>query len=96
MAGIVLRESAYGTPTDIIKFSHRVVYAGTKVCAANAQTVMTLPGVLATDVVIIAPKVNANSRSVLTVLPAADTITVTFSGATQATDYFFYQVLRAC
>ena len=98
MGGLLLKEGAYGTPNAaVIAFSHQVIYAGTKVCAAGAATTITLPGMLATDIVLITPKTpNTNSRYVITVAPAAGSCVVTFSGATDALDYFYYAVLRAC
>jgi hypothetical protein len=97
MAGIVIRESAYGTPAQAIGFSHKVVYAGTNACGnATATTTITVTGVLATDLVLITFKVNASSRQVLTVVPSADTITIVASGNTANTDYVYYAVLRAC
>jgi len=97
MGGILVKESAYGTPTSIIAFSHQVVYAGIKQCAAAAATTISLPGLLATDIVLITPATpNTNSRYVITIAPAANSCVVTFNAATDAADYIYYAVLRAC
>jgi len=98
MGGILVKESAYGTPNAaVIAFSHQVIYAGIKQCAANAALVITLLGLLATDIVLITPATpNTNSVYVITIVPAANACTVTFNGAATTDDYVYYVVLRAC
>jgi hypothetical protein len=98
MGGLLLKESAYGTPNAaVLAFSHQVIYAGIKQCAAGAATTITLPGLLATDIVLITHATpNTNSRYVITIAPAANACVVTFNGATDAADYIYYAVLRAC
>jgi hypothetical protein len=80
-----------------VKASHMVVYAAANVASVSgAANVVSVPGVLATDAVFIQLRaVGAAPATVLTALPAADQITVTFS-ADPSTDHAFdYQVIRA-
>lgn len=93
--GILLNESAYGSPTTVIPFSHRIAYSGNSLCAAAANKTVSVPGLLATDIVIINLTVNSNARWVITIAPAADQFVVTFNDVTQVTDHIFYMVLRA-
>jgi len=97
MGGILVRESAFGSPNQAIAFSHSVVYAGTGQCAnADVTTALAVAGVLATDIVLVTFKVNGSSRWILSVVPTANTITIVTNGNTANTDYFYYVVLRAC
>jgi len=93
--GILLNESAYGSPTTIIPFSHRIAYSGIKICDAAAHVDVSVPGLLSTDIFICFLTVNGNGRWVITVAPTTDTCVVTFNGVTLNTDYIFYMVLRA-
>jgi hypothetical protein len=96
MGGIVVKESAYGIPTTVIAFSHKVAYAGTNICGnATPTTTISLAGVLDTDVIQATFKVNASARTILSAVPTANTITITASNNTANTDYVYYTVLRA-
>jgi hypothetical protein len=97
MGGILVNESAYGSPNTAIGFSHKAIYTGISIAGDGVPgKAITVTGVLATDIVIVSFLVNSASRFVDTVVPAADTITVTASGNTAVTDYYSYIVFRAC
>jgi len=96
MGGILVKESAFGQPNSAIGFSHKAIYSGISVAGDGADVkVISVPGMLATDVVIVQFLVNASSRYIVTALPAADQITVTASGNTAVTDFYQYTVFRA-
>lgn len=96
MGLIQVKESAFGVPNSLIAFSHRCVFSGTSIAGDGAAAkVISVPGVLATDIVIVTFLVNASNRYILTVVPATDQITVTASNVTAVTDYYQYSVFRA-
>jgi hypothetical protein len=97
MGGIIVNESAFGQPNTAIGFSHKIVYAGTSIAGDGVPgKAITVTGVLATDIVLVDWLVNGTSRLIRTVVPSANTITVTASDTTAITDYYHYVVLRAC
>jgi hypothetical protein len=96
MGGFVVKESAFGQPQTVIPFSHRVVACGVHTCIANAVQTITVAGVLATDLAFAQFQTSTGSRYVKTVLPSADTLTVTCSGDPTVAGRLSYLVLRAC
>jgi len=97
MGGIIVNESAYGQPNTAIAFSHKAIYVGESICGDGvAAKTVAVPGVLATDIVIVSWLINSLSNYLLTVIPAANAFTITASGATAVTDKVHYMVLRAC
>jgi hypothetical protein len=81
----------------LIEALNVVKYAGAFTTEGGAAAeAITIPGVLATDLVFIQLAVaGAVPRTVLSAVPTADTITVTFSGDPDDDHELFYQVLRA-
>ena len=96
MGGFFVKESAFGQPQTAIPYSHRVVACGTHTCIANAVQTITVTGALVTDLAFAQFQTSVNSRYVKTVLPSANTITVTCSGDPTTAGRLSYLVLRAC
>lgn len=77
--------------------SHVVKFAGVSSAEndSDASVVITVAGVLATDVVTASILAQAGTASILKVVPTTDTITVTLSGNGGAGTQISYSVLRA-
>lgn len=77
--------------------SHVVKYAGkyTSVGGDTAALAISVPGVLATDIVLVTLEAQAAAETIVKAVPSADTVTVTLSADAGAGSIVSYVVLRA-
>jgi len=102
MGGISFKEKAGGVfektdNTEVLDMDMacRVWAAGTFVTVNNASQPRTIPGVLATDFAIaLVSVIGSGSRYVLAAVCAADTLTITMSGAPGTDTTVAYAIFR--
>lgn len=89
---IVLAQLAPGiTPSHVIKFAGKHTTTG-----GSPTEAFTVTGVLSTDIVMaVLQAKGATPRTILTVAPTTDTITLVFSGDPSTDHIVAYEVIRA-
>lgn len=91
-SNVTLAKLASGvTPSHVVKFAGKHTTTG-----GNATEAFTVTGVLSTDIVIATLQQKGSTpRTILTVVPTTDTITLVFSGDPSTDHIVSYMVLRA-